>query len=424
MVVDGQQRVHRAGHGDQRALDAARRGERRHLRAQVGGRQPRDVVVGTGARAVGVVRRIEPLLPLALRHFPELRPVAGPKGSLGAGDDVWRVAGGADVLRGGAVGVEAGGRVVVVVEDRGRQVGEQVGRVLVDEGAFPVDAAVEQLGRGLDGAAHLVAAVGRAHGVDEARRAAVVGDHALAREARGLDHGFGPARELLVGAVVVEVHEGGRHRVQPAAQRVGRRGQLQVEHALVLRRIGIALLHHIVAPREVAVELAARARGAGHHEAAVPVLRQAQQEARLASGIGRDAAIQLDARHDLGDGRALGGARRDRRSIGLRRERERRQAGDGVVGRRGVGVGGGEVGAVHAGGVGEGRAELPQQPIAGRGGAGGQRNETGERQQGRPTAKQGRHRQVSMGFLSGPRRLLPRRQRRNPVSRWDVIPPK
>src|SRR6185312_10206164 len=103
--------------------------------------------------------------------------------------------------------------------------------------------------------------------------------------------------------------------------------------------------------------------------------------------------------HHLGDGGALARARRDRRAVGLRRERERRQARHRVVGRGRGRVGGSEVGAVDAGGVGQLRTELPQQVVAGRGGAGGQGSETGERHHGRPTANQGRHGQVSFGFF-------------------------
>ncbi len=391
-MVDRQQAVHRAGHRDQRTLDAPGRLERGDVRADVGGRQPRHVVVGAGARAVGVVGRVEPLLPLALRHFPELGPVARPQRRGGAVDDVGRIAGRADVLRGGAVRIESARGVVGEVEHASRQVGQQVRGMRVDEGAFPVDAAVEQLRRGLHRAAHLVAAVGRAHRVREARQAPVVGDQALARKLRRPEHVFGPARELLVGAVVVEVDEHRRHRVEPARERIGRRGQLQVEHALVLRRVRVALLQDVVAPREVAVELAARARRAGDDEAPVPVLGQAQEEARLAGRVGGDASIDLQAGHDLGDRVALAHTRRDRRAIGLRRERERRQAGDRIIGRRRGGVGGGEVGTVDAGRVGKGRAELPQQVVAGRGGTGRERRQTGERQQGRPTAQRGRHR--------------------------------
>ena len=79
--------------------------------------------------------------------------------------------------------------------------------MLVDEGAFPVDAAVEELRRDLDRAAHLVAAVRGPHRVSEAWRRAVGRLHAVAREFRRLDHEIGPARERLAGIVVVEMHE-------------------------------------------------------------------------------------------------------------------------------------------------------------------------------------------------------------------------
>ena len=68
--------------------------------------------------------------------------------------------------------------------------------MLVDERAFPVDAAVEELRRDLDRAAHLVAAVRGPHRVGEARRMAVGRLHAVARKFRRLDHEFSPAREM------------------------------------------------------------------------------------------------------------------------------------------------------------------------------------------------------------------------------------
>ena len=97
------------------------------------------------------------------------------------------------------------------------------------------------------------------------------------------------------------------------AERVGRRGELKVEHALVLRRVGIALLHDVVAPREIAVELAARAGCAGNDQSAVPVVGQPQQEARLAGRIRCDARLDLQPGHDFVIGVRLGASARSRR---------------------------------------------------------------------------------------------------------------
>src|SRR5262249_51696444 len=149
-----------------------------------------------GNNPVGVVGWIEPLLPLALRHLPELRVVITPK-RCRARYDVGRIARGLDVQGRGARGVEARGGVIWEIQDRRWQVGEEVRRVLVNERAFPVDAAIEELWCDLDGAAHLVAAVRCPNRVGEGRPTAVGSLHAVARKFRPLDHEFGPARELL-----------------------------------------------------------------------------------------------------------------------------------------------------------------------------------------------------------------------------------
>src|SRR3954463_11742451 len=110
--------------------------------------------MGAGAGAVGVVGGIEPLLPLALRHLPELRRITPPERAAGD-DEIGRVSGGGDVLRGDARRIESGRGVAVEVEDACGQIGEEVGGVLVDEGALPVHAAVEELRERLYRAAHL-----------------------------------------------------------------------------------------------------------------------------------------------------------------------------------------------------------------------------------------------------------------------------
>ncbi len=85
--------------------------------------------------------------------------------------------------------------------------------------------------------------------------------------------------------VIVEVDADGVSRVEPAREGIVRGGrEAEVQDPLVLRGVGVALLDDVVAPGEVAVELAARARGAGHHEPPVPVVREPQQEPRLAAG--------------------------------------------------------------------------------------------------------------------------------------------
>ncbi len=268
---------------------------------------------------------------------------------------VGRVARGLDVLRGQAARIEARGQVGRPVRDRGRQVDEDVRAARIDERALPVDAAVEQIGRLLHRAPDLVAAVRRADRVGAARRLVVAHLHrVLGQPGRG-QHVLGPLRERLGRVVVEEVDPDARCRVQPAGQRVvgrGRRrpdvGDGQVEDALVLRGVGVALLDDVVAPREVAVVLAARAGRAGDDELAVPVVRQAEQEAGLAGRVVGEATRDLEAGHGLRDRRAVRRARRDDGSVGLRREGPRRQTGDRVVRRGGRRVVGRQVGAGDA----------------------------------------------------------------------------
>src|SRR5437588_9860848 len=99
-----------------------------------------------------------------------------------------------------------------------------------------------------------------------ARCLAVARSHAVARKLRRLDHVLGPARERLARIVVVEMHPYARCRIEPASERIRwrcrgiQRDDEQIEHALILGGVGVALLHNVIAPGEVAVELASRAR--------------------------------------------------------------------------------------------------------------------------------------------------------------------
>src|SRR5947209_17538848 len=95
--------------------------------------------------------------------------------------------------------------------------------------------------------------------------------------------------------VVEEMNEDGRGRIQAAAERIGGGGEPEIEHALVLRGVRVSLLHDVVAPGEVAVELAAGAGSAGDDEPAVPVVREPEEEARLAARIVGHARVELDA---------------------------------------------------------------------------------------------------------------------------------
>src|SRR5580692_121512 len=63
--IDRQQRIHSSGHRDQRLADIARCRYRGDIGAHVRSRQAVDIAVGSGARTVSVITRVEPLLPLA-----------------------------------------------------------------------------------------------------------------------------------------------------------------------------------------------------------------------------------------------------------------------------------------------------------------------------------------------------------------------
>jgi len=63
--VDRQQRIRRAGDCDQRLSDVAGCRDCGDIGADIRDRQAVDIAVGSGARSVGVIARVEPLLPLA-----------------------------------------------------------------------------------------------------------------------------------------------------------------------------------------------------------------------------------------------------------------------------------------------------------------------------------------------------------------------
>jgi hypothetical protein len=70
---------------------------------------------------------------------------------------------------------------------------------------------------------------------------------------------------------------------------------VEIEHALVLRGVGIAFRQNVIAPREVAVVFAARSGSAGDDKLAVPVVGEAQDEARLLRDVVGEPAFDLNA---------------------------------------------------------------------------------------------------------------------------------
>src|SRR5262249_15157505 len=111
----------------------------------------------------------------------------------------------------------------------------------------------------------------------------------------------------------------------PACQWIRGSRELKVQHALVLRRVRIALLQDVIAPREIAVKFATSSRRARDHKTPIPVVRQPQKEPRLVLWIGSDAGVELEARYGFCNRRAIGSARRNHGAIGLRREGARRK---------------------------------------------------------------------------------------------------
>src|SRR5205823_14101122 len=117
--------------------------------------------------------------------------------------------------------------------------------------------------------------------------------------------------EGVSGVVVEEMNPDRRCRVEPAGEWIGRRSRAhrderQVQDARVLRGVRESLLHDVIAPGEVAVELAAGTRGAGNHETAVPRDGKPEQEAGFAGRVVRDPRVELDAGNGLGDRSAVG----------------------------------------------------------------------------------------------------------------------
>ena len=132
MVIDRQQRIHRAGDRDQRLLDVAGRGEVGHVRADVRERAPLRVVVGSRCRS----RRCctpgsSRFCHWHSRHFPERVRVVSPRerdvkpAGIAGNTMSGGVARRDDVLRRGAGRIERRA-VVGPVEDGGRQIGEDV----------------------------------------------------------------------------------------------------------------------------------------------------------------------------------------------------------------------------------------------------------------------------------------------------------
>ena len=95
--------------------------------------------------------------------------------------------------------------------------------MLIDERAFPVHPAIENIRSELDRAAHLVAAVRSADRVGMARLAAIRRFGALLRQLAGLDHVLGPAREHLHRVVGVEMRGERARCIETAGERISGR---------------------------------------------------------------------------------------------------------------------------------------------------------------------------------------------------------
>src|SRR5262245_64617328 len=77
--VDRQQRVHSSNHSHQRPVNATAGAKVREIFSNIGSGQPVDIDVIAEPGAVGVVARVQPLLPLANGHLPELEIMSLPE---------------------------------------------------------------------------------------------------------------------------------------------------------------------------------------------------------------------------------------------------------------------------------------------------------------------------------------------------------
>src|SRR5215213_925887 len=189
--------------------------------------------------------------------------------------------------------------------------GKQVRPVPAPQDALPVNAAVVEFGVVLYGVAGEVAAVGDAGHVSELWLLAVP----------PLDRRLGSPRELLDSAV-------------PLRDRAAGLGSVIVETgtgvALVGGGEGVPSREYKVADDEVESVLLAHPGGAGDHQLAVPILRQADHELRVVAresvlvivavglGVVGEVAVDLNARDQLSTGRVHGfGGMKSRPVVGL-----------------------------------------------------------------------------------------------------------
>ena len=313
LTLDRQQGVHGARHGDQRLFDLARGLDGRNAIEHAGQDEPRKVIVVSKPCRVRRIGRIESLLPLTRGDLPELSVVTAPQG-ISAIHDIRRIPGRENVLRRLAGRIEARRHISGKIADGRRQVDQNVRAIGIDECPFPIHASVKQVRRLFERPPHLIAAVRSAHRVRPPRVMLVVHLSRLLRERSGSEHVLRPLREWLCRIVIVEVHPDGRARIEPAGQRVarrlrrgGERHEVKVEHAFVLRRVGVSFGENVVAPGPVPVVLAAGAGSASHDQFSVPGIGKAKHESRFLRGIVREPAFDLDSGH---------GRRRRRRAVG------------------------------------------------------------------------------------------------------------
>src|SRR5215470_4921103 len=113
------------------------------------------------------------------------------------------------------------------------------------------------------------------------------------------------------------MNEGGGYRAQSASQGIARGAQTEVQDPLVLRRVGVTLLQHVVAPRKVPVEFASRAGGTRDDQPAVPLARQPQKDAGFSRRVVGETTLHLDTRDRLEDRGTVRRVGRDDGAIGL-----------------------------------------------------------------------------------------------------------
>ena len=158
--------------------------------------------------------------------------------------------------------------------------GEEVRSFHAPVDALPVHAAVVQVGHGLQGAPHLVGTVGDAQQIGALGPALLEQGELLLGEVRQPDEAVDPP--LHRGRPTQQSEVEPVRRLRALRGWAGAADQATAGIALVPCQVGVALRQYKVTEVEVPGELRAGAGCAGHNQAAVPAVRDAEHEAAVA----------------------------------------------------------------------------------------------------------------------------------------------